>query len=270
MRCRERGVVLFTTFLLLLVLAGLASAVGVLAHNSTIGGRTQLHDRQSFYLAEAAWQRGRQAMAAGTWTAAASPGNTYTESFGPGEYDVTLVDNGDGTRTITADGYLPSKSATVAKRRIVEASLPANNTSTNQSLTATASASSSQGGNTPNKANDGNTGTNWRADTTGSGEWLAMDYGSGLITLNKIVVLEHDNIDGLTVEMSSDGSTWTAVPELSVVESPAATWTATFASVREQYFRARFTSVPSGQRARVDEMQSFAPAYGYGSLRTSW
>ena len=266
---RERGAALFITFLLMLVLAGLAFAVGTLAHNSMVSGKTQLLDRQAVWIAEAGWQRARQAVVAGTWSAATSPGNTYTESLGAGEYAVTIVDNGDSTDTITSDGYVPSQTTYVARHRRVENAVPVNNTSTNQSLTATASASSSQGGNTPDKANDGNNGTSWRADTTGSGEWLAMDYGSPR-TLNQVVVLEQENIDGLTIDVSCDGSSWSGAPGLSVVESPAQTWTATFSPIRWRYVRARFTSVPVGNRARVREMQSFAPQLGFGSVRSQW
>ena len=99
-------------FLLMLVLSGLALAVGVLGHNSLVSGGSQLLDKQAFYVAEAGWQRARQQLVAGNWTAASSPGNTYTESFGAGEYRVTIVDNGDGTDTITSEGYVPSQSVT--------------------------------------------------------------------------------------------------------------------------------------------------------------
>ncbi len=266
------GAVLFLTFLMMLVLTGLALAVGINAHYAVVASRSQLLDQQAMYIAEAGWQRARQALSAGTWTAAISPGNTYTESFGAGEYRVTIVDNGSSTDTVTSEGYVPNQTTTAAKRKIVETALPINNTSTNQSLTATASASSFQGGNTPDKANDGSTGTRWRAATaSGSGEWLAMDYGSSERTLNQIVLLERGtDINALTIEFSCDASSWTTVPGLSVVESPTSTWTATFPTIRERYFRARFTSVAGGGEANVEEFRSFAPKYGFGSVTTQW
>ena len=268
-RSAQRGAALFLTFLMLFLVAGLGMAIAVFAQHSQAASRSALLDQQAYYIAEAGWQRARQALVAGTWSAATSPGNTYTESFGAGEYRVTAVDNGSSTYTITSEGYVPNQTATAAKRRLVESSIGVNTTSTNQSLTATASASSSQGGSTPDKSNDGSTGTTWRADTTGSNEWLAMDYGSAR-DINSLVVIERENIDGMTVEISCNGSSWTVVPGLSVLESPALTWTATFPTVRERYLRARFTSVPSGQRARVEELRTFSPRLGTGTLTTTW
>ena len=267
---KRTGAALIISFMLMLVLSGLALGVGMLSHNSVVSGSTYLLDQQAAFLAEAGWQRARQQLAAGAWSAAVSPGNTYTETFGPGTYQVTIVDNSNGTYSITSDGYVPNTSAPRARRRRGESSLAVNSTSTNQSLAATASASSSQGGNTPEKANDGNTGTRWRAGTAGSNEWLAMDYGASKKTLERIVILEREAIDGLTIEISCDASAWGSVPGLSVVESPAKTWTATFPAVRQRYFRARFTSVPAGQQASVEEMRSFSPQYDFGSVTASW
>ena len=266
----EHGAALLLALLMMLVLAGLATAVGIFSHNSLLTGKSQLLDKQAFYTAEAGWQRARQALMAQTWTAASSPGNTYTESFGPGEYRVTIVDNGDLTYTITAEGYIPNQTATVARRQAIEANVP---TRTNLSLTATALASSSQGNNLPSNANDGSTATAWVAGTMGSGSWLAMDFGSAT-TLNQIIIRENDNIDGLTVESSTDASTWTTVSGLSVVESPAKRWTANFSSTSARYFRARFTSVPSNKRASVQELESYntsgAVTLGKGTFRTQW
>lgn len=272
----SRGAALLTTFLMMIVLSGLALAVGVVSHNSLVGGRSQLLDKQAFYIAEAGWQRARQALSAGTWSAAASPGNTYTESFGAGEYRVTLVENGGSptTYTITAEGYVPNQTVTVAKRKVVETAVPVTlGSGTNLSLSATASASSSSGSNTPNKANDDNNGTRWESGTNGSGSWLSMDYG-GATTLDTVVVQEHNNIDGLTIEWSDNGSSWTAASGLSVVESPNKTWTATFTATSHQYFRSQFTNVPSSKAAAVKEMESYytaaAPSFGTGDVTTQW
>lgn len=258
----------------MLVLAGMALAVGVFSYNSQVGGRSQLLDKQAFYIAEAGWQRARQAINAGTWSAATSPGNTYTESFGAGEYRVTLVDNSDSTYTITSEGYVPNQTATVAKRKIVETAVPVTTGSGNNlSLSATASASSSNGSNTPEKANDGSTSTRWESGTNGSGSWLAMDYGSAT-TLDKIVVQEHNFIDGLTIKYSDNGSSWTAVSGLSVTESPAKTWTATFTAASHRYFQSELTSVPSNKAAAIKEMESYntaaSPTLGTGDFTTQW
>ena len=267
----KRGAALLLSFLVMLVLSGLALATGVFSHNSLMIGRSQLLDKQAFYITEAGWQRARQAFVASTWTAASSPGNTYTESFGAGEYKVTLVNNGDTTYTVTAEGYLPNQTTTIAKRQVVEANIPY--TLTNLSLAAAASASSSQGSSAAGNANDGSLSTKWQAGANGSGSWLAMDYGSAT-TLDQIIIQEDNNIDGLTIEHSDDASTWTVASGLSVVESPAKTWTATFTATSHRYVRAQFTSVPSNKKAAVNEMESYntssARTLGKGSVTTQW
>ena len=263
---------LFLTFLVMLILSGLALALGVFSNNSVVAGRDRLLDQQAFYIAEAGWQRARQALNADTWLAALSPGNTYTESFGAGEYRVTIVYNSASSYTVTSEGYIPNQTTTVAKRKVVETAVPVSGSNgTNLSLAATAAASSSSGSHTASKANDGNLGTDWGASNQGSNEWLSMDYGSSAL-LSKVVIQENDNIDGLTVEYSDDNSAWTAPSGLSVVESPSKTWTATFPKVSHRYFRARFTNVPSNKKASVNEMQSYNETFtfGQGSVTTQW
>ena len=272
-RLDEQGAILFLTFLMMVVLAGLALAVGVFSQNSLVTGKSQSLDKQAFYIAEAGLQRARQAIVAGTWTAAPSPGNVYTESFGTGEYQVTVVDNGNSTDTITSDGYVPSQTTTVAKRKAVASNV---SVSTNLSLNPNviASASSSKGSDTPDQAKDGNTSTTWQANTNGSGSWLALDFQT-TPTLDKIVIKEDNNIDGLTIEWSDDSSSWTAPSGLSVVESPAKTWTATFTATSHRYFRSRLTSVPSNKKAAVQEMESYntvsnTVSLSRGTLTTQW
>ena len=265
---------LLLTFLVMLVLTGLALAVATFSDNSLATGKTSLLGTQAFYVAEAGWQRARQAVAAGTWTAASSPGNTYNESFGAGEYLVTIVDNGSNSYTITSNGYVPNDTTPAAKRQLIESAIPVTpGSSNNLSLTATASASSSAASHPASDANDNSTGTRWEAGTNGSGSWLAMDYGSAT-TVDQVVVQEHNFIDGLTVEWSDDASSWTAQSGLSVVESPAKTWTATFTAASHRYVRSRFTSVPSSKAAAVTEMESYntaaAPTLGTGDTSTAW
>ena len=266
-----RGAALFLTFLLMLVLSGLALAIGVFSNNSMQTGKSELLDKEAYYVAEAGWQRARQAIVAGTWVAAASPGNTYTESFGAGEYQVTIVDNVAASYTITSNGYVPSQANTAAKRKVLESQFTVTfSDGTNLSLTATASASSVNGGNTANKANDGNDGTMWQAGDDGNG-WLVMDHGSA-VTLSKIVVNENNNITGVTVEYSDNNSTWTTPSGLSVIESPSKTWTATFTSTSHRYFRAS-VSAASNKKPAVKEMQDYnssVSSLGAGSVTTQW
>lgn len=270
----ERGAALLITFLMALLLSGLALAMGVFAHNSVVSGKSQWLDRRAFYIAEAGWQRARQALNAGTWVAALSPGGVYTEAFGGGEYRVTVLDNGDATYTITSEGYVPSQAVALAKRKIVERNLPASYVSgTNLSLDAEISASSSQSGEgkEPENANDGELSTKWQADTKGSGEWLALDYEIET-TVDRVVVEEHPHIDGLSVEISDDGAAWTTVTGLTVVESPAKTWTADFTAASTQYLRVVFTDVPGTATAGVKELQSSntAASLGQGTVTTQW
>ena len=268
----QRGAALFITFLVMLVLSVLAMAAGVFSHNSLMTGRSQSLDKQAFYVAQAGIQRARQQLIAGNWTAASSPGNTYTESFGAGEYQVTIVDNGSSLYTITSGGYVPTQSSYRARRQLSEANISVSSSNgTNKSLTATASASSSNGSNTPDKANDGSNSTNWEAGTNGSGEWLAMDHGSAT-SLDKIIVKEQNFIDGVAIEYSDNGSAWTAVSGLSVVESPSKTWTATFTETSHRYFRSVLTASSSSKKVSIDEMQNYdsSSSLGAGQVTTSW
>ncbi|MBI4323229.1 MAG: discoidin domain-containing protein [Candidatus Omnitrophica bacterium] len=281
MRCsyeisKRQGAVLVLTFFFLLVLAGLAVAVGLFAHNSLLTGKQQVLDRQAFYLAEAGVQRARQQVAAGAWSAATcTSGSPCTESFPSssaiGQYQVVIT--GSNPYTITADGYLPD-AATVVARREVTLSTVTTYTNLSRNPNAVASASSSKGDNTPDQAKDGSTSTNWESNTKGSGSWLAMDLQLAT-TLNSIIVKEDDNIDGLTIEWSDDASSWTGAAGLSVVESPSKTWTATFTAASHRYFRAYLTSVPSSKRAAIDELETYntassAVSLDRGTFSTQW
>lgn len=265
------GAALLTTFLLMLVLAGLGTAVSAFARNSQLIGGATLRDQQAFYIAEAGLARARQALAAGTWQAAASPGNSYSESFGAGEYQVAIVDDGGGEYTITADGYLPDAASPLARRRVAEAGIAVTmSDGTNYALTATASASSSGASTPASNARDGDLGTRWRASTNGDG-WLAMDFGSAQ-DVNKIIVREDANINGIVVEYSDNGTTWTAVAGQSVIESPSRTWTATFAAASHRYVRASIDA-PNNQRPSVNELQCYlasVSALGQGEVTATW
>lgn len=269
----RRGAALFMTFLLLMVFSALAAAIGVYAHNSQAAGKAALLDQQAYYIAEAGWQRARQALIAGTWAAAASPGNSYTESFGAGEYAVTIVDNGGDEYTITSAGYVGTASSYAARRQVVEDGVAATaSDGTNYSLTATATASSTNGTNVASNAKDGSAVTKWQAGTNGSGQWLKMDHGSAT-ALDKIIVLEDNRIDGVTIEYSSDNSGWTTAPGLSVTESPSKTWTCTFTQASYRYWRATFTASSSSQKVSVNEMQDYdstVSALGSGEASTAW
>ena len=261
MHSSQRGAALFVTFIMVLMLAGLALAVGTFAHNSLLTGKSQLLDKQAYYIALAGWQRARQALVAGTWIAAESPGSVNTEPFGAGEYVVTIVDNG-GTSTITSDGYVPSQSASQAHRQVAEGSNSASRISvtitlgTNLSLAATALSSGDASGNPASNAKDGDTGTRWQANTNGSDSWLGMDLGSAA-TVDRIIIKEqNERINDLRIEFSDDGASWTTVSGQSVIEV-GDDWTATFAETSHRHFRAFFFDVVSGSPVRVREFETY-------------
>ena len=258
---------LLVTFILMVLLSGVAAAVAVFAQNSVVSSRANLLDKQAFYIAEAGAQRARQALSIGTWTAASSAGNTYTESFGVGEYRVTVVDqttpaeeNADTNYTITSEGYVPSQAAVKAKRELVEDTIDVTPANTNRSLAATAAASSENGSNTAAKSNDGSTGTKWQAGTKGGSEWLRLDYGSAT-TVDRMIIKDDGNISStITVEYSDDASAWTGVGSQATTESPNNTFAITFTAASHRYFRAKFPDVASGNRAGVKEFESYSTA----------
>ena len=275
----RRGAALFLTFLMMLVLVGLAIAVGVFSKNSLTTGQSQLLDKQAFYVAEAGWQRARQQLGDAVWNVSSCPSGTpCTESFPTsspiGEYQVTIT--GSSPYTITSTGAVPTTASPLAQRQMIEGGVTVTSSLgvTNLSLSATALASSSNGSNTPAKANDGLGNTQWEAGTNGNDSWLGMDFTTATI-LGKMVVNEKNFIDGVTIEFADvspdNPSSWTTASGLSVVESPSKTWTATFTAASHRYFRARFTSVPSGKKASVTELESYGAtmSIGKGNVATA-
>ncbi len=280
---QERGVVLLITLVMMLVLSGLALASAIFSQHSVLTGQSQLLDKQAFFIAEAGWQRARQALAAGTWQAAVSPGNAYTESFGAGTYTVTIVDqsapatqNGSTTYTLTSDAYVPNSTTPAARRTVVEDNTDATATNTNQSLTAAATASTEASGQAATKANDGSVSASsyWQANTAGSGQWLKLDYTASPPTLDTFILYEKSNITGITVEYSNDNSSWSSPSGVSVTNS-GTTWTATFTAAAHRYFRATFTASGAGKKVSVKEWESYSGAartatLSQGTFTTSW
>ena len=259
-RCRptvhERGAVLLITFLMMLMLAGLAMAAAVFSQNSLVTGKSQLLDQQAIAVAEAGAQRARQAFTAlvAGWTANSTHTETLLSASGSqlGEYTVTI--SASSPYTMTSGGYVPSSANPAARRQVTVSNLT---TSTNLALNpqVVATASSSNSSNTPEKARDGSTGPQWRAQTTGSGQWLKFDFQTNT-AVRQIVIDEDQNITGVTVEWSDNDSTWTAGPAPTVSGPPTnQIYTVTFASdVSHRYFRATLTASSGGSRVGVDEM----------------
>jgi hypothetical protein len=261
MTSSERGAAFLLTFLAMLVLVGLALAVGVFAHNSVVTSRTQFLDRQAMYLAEAGWQRGRQAFAADLAGWGASSSNT--ESFGAGQYTVAI--SSASPYTLTATGYVGTTSNYTARREIVESGVTRTAAgSSNSAGSATADASSEQSASfAAENANDGSTSTTWRAGTQGSGEWLAMEFGSST-TLNRIIVREEQFIAGVSIQSCASGGTGcSTVSGLSCSES-GTTWTCDFSSTSAVRYHAVFTATASNRRVEVQEMETYnTAATGY-------
>lgn len=273
----EEGVAMLATFFLMLVLAGLAFAVGVFSYNSQVTGKSQLLDRQAFYVAEAGGQRARQQFGAGAWSASSCTGApNCTEAFPSassiGEYVVTIT--GSNPITITSSGYVPNRTTPIAQRRVVESNVPISTSDgSNLSLSATAFASSSRGANVPARAKDGNLLTFWEANTAGPGSWLAMDLGSAT-SVEKIIVREQANITGLTIQHSDNNATWTTASGLSVTPTGSGNnqiYTATFTETTHRYFRSLFSTAGSGRRA-ARELESYdtGQTLGAGAVTTQW
>ena len=283
MRRGRRGAALLLTFLMMLVLMGLALAVGVSAQQSLLTGRTALQDAQAYYVAEAGWQRARQALGAGTWQSAAGAGNTYTETFGSGEYRVTVLDNANYTTengstdyTITADGYVPNSTTYSAKRQVHEYQADLTAANTNLSLAATATASSTKSSNTATKAKDDDTSTKWQANNKGPNEWLQMDYAAA-VTIDKIVLRDDGTINStFRIEWSNDNAAWTTISTTSLSEVSSNIWEATFTAVSHRYFRVTFTDTDNNDRVAVKEFEAYNRANrtvtwsGAGDMTTEW
>ncbi len=263
MDASRRGAALFITFIMMLMLAGLALAIGVFSQNSLVTGQSQLLDKQAFFIGEAGQQRARQLL--GTGERAVGCGENV--SFGAGEYNVTTAIAAGGTLTagpytITSDGFVPSSATPLARRQLLTAGLtPTITLGTNLSPDATASASSSSGGHTPDLANDEDTGTRWESNVAGAGSSLEMDHGSATAVDEIIIRERNDTITSLTIEWSDDNSTWTVVSCLATLASPPSgsnqVFTNRFNQQSHRFYRARFTAVPAGQRAQVREMEDY-------------
>lgn len=273
----RRGAALFLTFIMLFFTVALGVALATFAQHSQAASRSAMLDNQAYYIAEAGWQRARQALTAGTWTAAASPGNTYTESFGAGEYRVTIVDEGSNVYTITSEGYVPSQLNTAAKRQIVEYEIDVTASSgTNHALTATASASTSASGHAASAANDGSASTHWQANTAGNGQWLKLDLGASPATINQIIIEENNNIedDGVALAWSDDNSAWTTFASGSaIIESPNKTWTANFTAFAHRYVRATLTATGSSKKVSIEECKAYnasLSSLSQGEVATQW
>lgn len=195
-------------------------------------------------------------------TVALSDGKSTSTSSG-GNYSMVAVDEGTYTLTVSATGYNTwsgSVTVTAGQTRIANVALVATSSgagvSTNLALSGTATASSTDGSDSPSRAIDGNTSSYWRS-RSGSTQWLRVDLGSSK-GVSKIVI----NWDGsryaraYRVETSSDGSNWTT--RYSTTSASSGTKTHTFSAVDARYVRLYCTSAnDSHYRVREFEIWNF-------------
>jgi hypothetical protein len=73
------------------------------------------------------------------------------------------------------------------------------------------------------------------------------------------------------VQYSSNGTSWSTVPGLTVGEA-GTIWTADFTSTSARYFRVTFTASGSNRRVGVREFESYGAigGLGQGETTTTW
>ena len=256
----EKGYILLLTFVVLIGLSGIVIAFLTMFSNEMKRIGTELQDMQAFYLAEAGHAKARWALTTGGeivgW------GETR-EPFGPdkGAYVVTTGYSDPPTNqyiTIVSEGYIPEYSATpIAKRRVVESSIPL--IGSNLSLGSVATASSWQGSMTADKAIDGDSNSKWKSNVSSAWSWLNIDLGSAE-TFNRVVII-CSSVDAYSLQYSNNGSSWTLITSAGV-PPPAAP--ITFNKITARYVRLNVL----GNRPEVNELEVYS-AFGEGKFVTS-
>lgn len=258
----KKGSALILVFIVLVTLSAIVFAFLVLTGDEIKASGAGINNMRAFYAAEAGRAKARWALTAGAQ--AAGWGETQ-EPFGSGEgkYIVTTAYSDAPVNqhiTIISTGYIPDEVSFLARREVIESSVPRTG-GPNLSLGAAATASSTQGGNTADRAVDGLTNTFWRSSVD-NGSWLRLDFG--VPTAFDQVIVSGSKIDSYLIEYSTDNVTYQAVTNL--VESPA--WTFSFDLVTGRYLR---FSV-NGNRPSIVELETYNSAtggLGQGSFSTS-
>jgi len=258
----EKGAALIFVFIVLITLSAIAFAFLTMVRDEITTSGAALADMQAFYIAEAGLAKARWALTEGEEAAGWGQEDI---SFGEGTYTLTTFDNGDDTYTITSDGYIPDDNNPVAKRRIVESDIPVTTELINFSSGAAASASSEQGANTADHANDGESSTKWKS-AVNNGSWLKLAFGYSA-TLDRIIYTGN-KIDSYTIECSEDDAVYQAVTN--PVESPGGIVDFDAVSARYLMFNV------NGNKPEVNELESYSIAggastiLGRGEFITSW
>jgi beta-galactosidase len=129
----------------------------------------------------------------------------------------------------------------------------------------TATASSSESGNGPENATDGDADTRWCASGPQMPQWLSVDLGAPQKLGSCEIVWENRALGyTYTVEGSADGATWqklgddkTAVPQSP--DSPALLSRIPFPATNVRYLRVTVTSAANGKWASICELRGFKP-----------
>ena len=256
-------------------LSGLAFAFLTLVNDEITSTGAGLWNMQAFYIAEAGLAKARWALTEGEETLGEWEGEedraVIAGAAAIGTYTIDPpVDNGDGTCTITAYGYVPNDTNPLAERQVVEESIPVGSGGlTNLSLAAAISASSEKLPQNPaTNANDEDSGTEWKAGSKDDA-WLKLDFVN--LTIFDRVVYMGSNINSAIIEYSNNDSTYIEVTN--AVESPAGI--IKFDSVSARYLKLNM-DVDSNKTANINEFESYDSAedvntiLGRGEFSTSW
>ncbi len=178
-----------------------------------------------------------------------------TTTASDGTYSIAGLAGGTYTMTVSKSGYTTWSgpvTITVGTTTTQNVALTAAVTATNWARTGTASASSTDGSNSPSRAIDGSTSTYWRSSSGGT-QWLRVDLGSSK-SVSKVVVNWNGSYyaKAYRIETSSDGSTWTS--RYSTSSGTSGTKTHTFTAVDARYVRVYCTSANSGHY-RINELE---------------
>lgn len=259
----KRGAALIIlTFVIMVGLSGVLAAYSSMVTNEIRSSHLGLRNIQAFYIAEAGRAKARWALTAGEQTLPWSESGT---ELGNGTFIASATNDGSVT-TITSAGYIPNDTNPIAQRQVVEKNISFGVELTNLSLAAAISASSEKLPQNPaTNANDGDSGSEWKADSKDDA-WLKLDYGSS-ITVDR-VIYTGNNINSVTIKYSNDD-----LPVTNAVESPAGT--INFDSVSTQYLSLNM-DVDEHSTAGVYEFESYNSAedvsatLGQGEFSTSW
>lgn len=212
-------------------------------------------DMKAFYLAEAGRARARYMLTTGAQTVPWPAAGTFTESpFGAnnGTYSVNAVYSPSTSTNIliTSTGYFPNSTAPRAQRVVTESGITKGGGNLSRTVPGVAiSASTSQGANLPAKAIDGSTGTKWKSNANGAGQWLRLNYGSTQ-SVNNVKLVGRASATTTALQRSNNGTSWTAI---SATESPVGSGNYTFTAVSCIYIRAVF----SGNRPEIQEFETY-------------